>query len=409
MGHLSEGARSARPAAVGEAPLAAAGLVESVLQASTEYSIIGKDLQGKILLWNEGAHRIYGYEAAEIVGVNAGMLHTAADVAAGKPAEIIATALNAGKWEGVIERKRKDASRFWARLVVTPRYDAAGIAIGVLVISKDITEEMRSAHELANAHLEREAAVEALRSANRELAQASEAKDRFLASMSHELRTPLNAIIGYAGVQLMGLAGPLSADQRMQMQSIESSGNHLLSLINGLLDLAKIEAGRVDVSRERVDCCELLEEIVATVRPLADEKGLALVAVPPPAGFAVETDRRMLSQILLNLAGNAIKFTEEGQVAVTIGSHPEDGGVARFAVHDTGMGIDARDGARVFDAFEQVADVSAPRQEGTGLGLHISRRLALLLGGQLEFTSEPGRGSTFWLDVPREVTWEAAA
>jgi signal transduction histidine kinase len=195
----------------------------------------------------------------------------------------------------------------------------------------------------------------------------------------------------------------------MQMQSIESSGNHLLSLINGLLDLAKIEAGRVDVSRERVDCCELLEEIVATVRPLADEKGLALVAVPPPAGFAVETDRRMLSQILLNLAGNAIKFTEEGQVAVTIGSHPEDGGVARFAVHDTGMGIDARDGARVFDAFEQVADVSAPRQEGTGLGLHISRRLALLLGGQLEFTSEPGRGSTFWLDVPREVTWEAAA
>jgi PAS domain S-box-containing protein len=408
MGLPSKCASPARPN-TGEDPLAAAGLVESVLQASTEYSIIGKDLDGKILLWNEGAHRIYGYEAAEIMGMNAELLHTADDVASGTPAKIIAMALKAGKWEGVIQRQRKDRSRFWARLVVTPRFDPAGDAVGVLVISKDITEEMRSARELADAHREREAAVEALSAANRELAQASEAKDRFLASMSHELRTPLNAIIGYAGVQLMGLAGPLSADQRVQMQSIESSGNHLLSLINGLLDLAKIEAGKVDVSRESVDCGALLDELVATVRPLADEKGLALVAVPPPAGFTVETDRRMLSQILLNLVGNAIKFTQEGQVTLTIGSHPDGGSVARFAVQDTGMGIEACDRDRVFAAFEQVVEASPNRQEGTGLGLHISRRLALLLGGELAFTSEPGHGSTFWLDVPRGVTWEAAA
>jgi PAS domain S-box-containing protein len=383
-------------------------MVESVLQASTEYSIIAKDLAGTIVLWNEGAHRIYGYEAAEVVGVNAAILHTPEDVAAGKQVEMTERALADGKWEGVVERTRKDHSRFSARVVVTPRYDPAGKAVGVLLISKDITEETRIARELADTQLEREAAVEELAMANLELARASAAKDRFLASMSHELRTPLNAIIGYAGVQLMGLVGPLSKDQRMPMESIEASGNHLLSLINGLLDLAKIEAGKVDVTHELVDCGDLLNEVVTAMTPLADEKGLALVAIAPPLGFTVESDRRMLSQILLNLAGNAIKFTQHGRVTLTIAGQAE-GDMVRFAVQDTGIGINGGELARAFGAFEQIAGEAIDHQPGTGLGLHISQRLAVLLGGHLDVASEPGRGSTFWLDVPRAVTCQVAA
>jgi PAS domain S-box-containing protein len=383
-------------------------MVESVLHASTEYSIIAKDLDGTIVLWNEGARRIYGYEAAEVVGVNAAILHTPGDVASGKQIEITKRALAVGKWEGVVERKRKDHSHFWARLVVTPRYDLAGKAVGVLLISKDITEETRIARELVDSQLEREAAVEELRMTNLELARANAAKDRFLASMSHELRTPLNAIIGYAGVQLMGLVGPLTADQRTQMQSIEASGNHLLSLINGLLDLAKIAAGKVDVSCELVDCADLLDEVVLAMTPLAGEKGLALIAIAPPPGFTLESDRRMLSQILLNLAGNAIKFTQHGQVTISIASQAE-GGMVRFAVQDTGIGISAGELARVFDAFEQIDGGAIDHPQGTGLGLHISQRLALLLGGHLDVESEPGQGSTFWLDVPREVTCQVAA
>jgi protein-histidine pros-kinase len=384
-------------------------LVESVLEASTEYSIIGKDLAGTIVLWNEGARRIYGYEAAEVVGVSADLLHTPEDVAACKPGTIIALALRDGKWEGELERTRKDRSHFWARVVVTPRYDASGKAVGVLLISKDISEENRIARELKDALRDREAVIEELRTTNVELAHANQAKDRFLANMSHELRTPLNAIIGYAGVQLMGLVGPLTDDQRMQMRSIEASGNHLLSLINGILDLAKIEAGKIDVAREPVDCPDLLDEIVASLRPLAEEKGLALSVVAPPAGFMVESDRRMLSQILLNLAGNAIKFTERGGVAITIELLSDGSDCVRFAVRDTGIGIDAGARTRVFGAFEQIVGQAKPRQPGTGLGLHISQRLAVLLGGHVDFVSEPGTGSTFWLDLPREVAWEAAA
>jgi len=238
----------------------------------------------------------------------------------------------------------------------------------------------------------------ALREKNLELERANLAKDRFLATMSHELRTPLNAIIGFTGLMLMKLPGPLTADQEKQLGLVQSSGKHLLSLINDLLDLAKIESGRVELRLETVDCGVVLEEVVQTLRPTAEAKALWLRLEPEQVTVPVRADRRALQQILINLAGNALKFTHEGGVSIEVSTQGERVDVA---VRDTGIGISETDRARLFQAFTQVGDRGTRRAEGTGLGLHLSTKLAELMGGRIEVASQPGQGSVFTLRLER--------
>ena len=241
---------------------------------------------------------------------------------------------------------------------------------------------------------ERKRFERALQEKNDELERASRAKDRFLASMSHELRTPLNAIIGFTGTLLMKLPGPLTADQDRQLRTVQGSARHLLSLINDLLDLAKIESGKVEVRLEPVVCQEVMAEVGATLRPLAEAKGLSFEVDVPEEALIVRSDRRLLSQILINLAGNAIKFTESGGVRLWL--RRQDRGV-EIRVEDTGRGIREEDRQRLFEAFAQVENPSAHPSDGTGLGLHLSQRLAGLLHGDIRFESEFGKGSTFTL------------
>jgi signal transduction histidine kinase len=239
------------------------------------------------------------------------------------------------------------------------------------------------------------------RDTNVQLEAASQAKDRFLASMSHELRTPLNAVLGFTGTMLMGLSGPLTDDQRKQLETVQSNGKHLLAIINDLLDLAKIESGKVELKFEPVDCRKLLDEVVSGLRPLADEKAIELRFNVPTHDVVIDTDRRSLSQILINLANNAIKFTDEGSVRVELSIHENGGGsAARFSIVDTGVGIEPADCDRLFVAFEQGESSATRRYEGTGLGLYISGKLAELLHGEIEFESTFGTGSTFVLEIP---------
>jgi protein-histidine pros-kinase len=240
-----------------------------------------------------------------------------------------------------------------------------------------------------------------LQEKNEELESANLAKDRFLASMSHELRTPLNAIIGFTGTLLMKLPGPLTAEQTKQLQTVQSSAKHLLSLINDLLDLAKIESGKVSITFESVVCQGVVEEVRTTLRPLAEKKGLSFRLELPPAELVLKTDRRALSQILLNLVNNAIKFTEQGEVCVELGQHRVNGSTnTQISVHDTGIGLRKEDQEKLFQAFTQMGNTGARRHEGTGLGLHLSQKLAELLGGRIQFNSELGKGSTFTLVLP---------
>jgi len=235
---------------------------------------------------------------------------------------------------------------------------------------------------------------------NLELAEASRMKSAFIANMSHELRTPLNAIIGFTGALLMKLPGPLTPEQDKQLNTIRTSARHLLSLINDILDVAKIEAGKVTLELESVQCQDLVKDVVDTLRPLAVQKNLTLEMELANPAIVLETDRRALTQILLNLGNNAIKFTETGTVRVTLAEKPgENGGknVIEFSVADSGAGIREEDQAKLFQAFSQLDSTSTRHAEGAGLGLYLCQNLANLIGGTLFFKSDFGHGSTFTL------------
>jgi len=235
---------------------------------------------------------------------------------------------------------------------------------------------------------------------NAQLEDASRLKSEFLAHMSHELRTPLNAVIGYTGTLLMKLPGPLNADQEKQLKTVQTSARHLLSLINDILDVAKIESGKVDIKLEELSCREIIEQIVSTLRPIAEAKKLALETKFPEQPVKAKTDRRAACQILINLANNSIKFTDQGSVKLELRETATDGRpMAAIDIVDTGIGIQPQDQPKLFRAFEQVG--AAKPREGTGLGLYVSGRLAALIGARVEFSSEFGKGSRFTVLIPR--------
>ncbi len=264
----------------------------------------------------------------------------------------------------------------------TTFYDREDKLQGVFAAARDVTERKRF--------------EQTLQEKNVELENANLAKDRFLASMSHELRTPLNAIIGFTGTLLMKLPGPLTGDQQRQLSTIQGSARHLLSLINDLLDLAKIESGKVELNFEPVVCQSVVEEVVATLRPLAEKKGLKLDVCSPKEEVLLRTDRRALRQVLINLTNNAIKFTDKGEVKLSVIQEREGGAIqTAISVTDTGLGIKPEAQTRLFQAFTQLDSTSTRRYEGTGLGLHLSQKLVDLLVGRITFASEYRKGSTF--------------
>jgi signal transduction histidine kinase len=233
---------------------------------------------------------------------------------------------------------------------------------------------------------------------NEDLQRATRAKDDFLASMSHELRTPLNSVIGFTDLILKGRTGDLNEEQRRQIHMVNEAGKQLLSLVNDVLDLSKINAGAAPVVATPFDPCDAVRRLADMMMPVAEAKGLEL-ACHSDSGLPPEifSDRGKIDQILLNLIGNAIKFTGTGGVTVTI--RPGSAGMVAFDVTDTGIGIPAEEIDRVFEHFHRVY-TDVPNEPGTGLGLAISRRLAEVLGGTLGVTSSVGEGSTFTLQVP---------
>jgi len=273
----------------------------------------------------------------------------------------------------------------------------ASAACALLVFGLLITAYL----QLSRYAAQRQSLEQQLMRKNAELEDASRLKSEFLAHMSHELRTPLNAILGFAGTLLMKLPGPLTADQQNQLQVIQKSARHLLSLINELLDVAKIESGKVEIVLEIVLCREVIEQVVATLRPMAEGKNIRLETRFPQEPVHAKADRRAFSQILINLTNNAIKFTEKGSVTLELGEQAGTGGdMAVIAVVDTGAGLRPEEQSRLFSAFEQLSSAKS-KTEGTGLGLYVSGKLAALLGGRIDFKSEYGKGSRFTLLVPK--------
>jgi len=352
------------------------GLLEAAPDA-----IVGVNPQGLIVLANAQAERLFGYPRSELIGHRVEMLvpqavrHIHPNHRSGYVRDPHPRPMGAGT---ELAGRRRDGTEFPAEISLSAIETEDGMIVSAAV--RDVTERKRIELQL--------------RDKNIELEKAIRAKDTFLASMSHELRTPLNAIIGFTGTLLMQLPGPLNDEQKRQLRTVQNSGKHLLSIINDLLDLAKIESGAVQLNLEDVDCASVVQTVLTSLQPLADDKGLDLAVLAPGEPVVVISDARALGQILINLVNNAIKFTEEGRVLV--GVNPVDGDhPARITVTDTGRGISKGDLERIFLAFNRGHDQASGAQEGTGLGLHISQKLAALIKATITVESEPGHGTTF--------------
>jgi signal transduction histidine kinase len=266
-----------------------------------------------------------------------------------------------------------------------------------------LEDQQRAQDALRQAHDELETKVaertRELQEANVQLREVDRLKSEFLATMSHELRTPLNSIIGFTGIILQGLTGPISDEQRKQLSMVYGSAKHLLGLINDLLDLSRIESGKMEVVRQPFQVNDVVAEVAQSLSPMVSQKGLRLITEPPDGPVEIMSDRKKVFQILLNLANNAVKFTDQGEVRIEC--RIETGALV-VSVTDTGIGIKPENLPLLFEAFRQVDSSSRRRYEGAGLGLHLCKKLVALLGGAIWAESEFGRGSRFAFTLPLE-------
>jgi PAS domain S-box-containing protein len=352
--------------------------------------------EGRFLRWNRNFLTVSGYSAEEM-----GRLHPL-DFALADYKELVKERIGEvfAKGESMVESPFVAKDGRATPYFFTGKRIAFGGEVCLVGMGVDITERIRAEEQLKNLNAELENRVRQrtseLETANEALALASRAKSQFLATMSHELRTPLNAIIGFTGTLLMKLPGPLTTEQDKQLKTIRTSSRHLLSLINDLLDLARVESGKVEMNIRPVVAQRVIEEVVTPLRPLATKKGLEFHDIAPVDDITLRTDRRALCQILINLVNNAIKFTEHGSVSIEL--RPSVGAV-EFIITDTGIGMAADEQTRLFSPFMQIDNSSTRRYEGAGLGLHLSQKIAELLGGVITVESEPEKGSRFTLTL----------
>ena len=376
--------------------------------------ILRWDAQGHITFLNEYGQKFFGYTQEEIIGRHVIDTLVPDTDSEGHDLKSLMQQICADPKtfeHNINENVRRNGERVWVAWTNKFVSDADGNILEILSIGSDITEQRQAElaiHEL-NATLEQRVIerTEELKTALMRAESADKIKSAFLATMSHELRTPLNSIIGFSGIILQGLAGPLNEEQGKQLGMVLGSARHLLELINDVLDISKIEAGQLEVHAQPFDLMQSVERVAASVLPMAAKKGLALNHTLPPDIKEMVGDRRRLEQILLNLINNAIKFTEQGSVNLTVEqaeiADPASGmlhDALRFRIRDTGMGIKPEDLGSLFQAFHQVDSGLTRHHEGTGLGLAICKRLVEMMGGEITVSSVWGEGSEFTVLLP---------
>jgi PAS domain S-box-containing protein len=358
-------------------------------------AIIVSEPAGRIQQWNAGAEEIYGWSAAEAIGQNAhALLETRFPCSL---ADLEAAIDRSGRWDGELIHTRRDGMR----ITVDSRYiqvrDVRGEAVAVLRINRDVSRRKQAEEVIAtlNAQLQRNADDLAttnkdLKLRNRAVERGDRLKSEFLASMSHELRTPLNAIIGFSDLLAEQTAGVLSSKQQRFIGHIQQGARHLLTLINDILDLSKVESGRLELHCENLAVATAVAEVLSILQPLAMAKRIQAESTIGP-DVTAWADPVRFHQILYNLLGNAVKFTPEGG-RVWVEAAEREGRLV-VSVGDTGLGIPMEEQEAIFDAFHQVGVTTKGIKEGTGLGLAITKRLVEEHGGRIWVESEPGKGA----------------
>jgi PAS domain S-box-containing protein len=377
--------------------------------------IIRWNPKGQITFLNEFGQRFFGYRAEEIIGRHVLDTIVPARDQSGRDLQDLMAQICAHPQafeHNINENVRRNGERVWISWTNRILRDTTGEVAEILSIGSDITKQFQAEQSLRvlNHTLELEVATrtEALRAALVRAEAADRLKSAFLATMSHELRTPLNSIIGFTGIVLQGLAGPLTAEQSKQLGMVRTSARHLLELINDILDLSKIEASQLEVGAEEFNLEESIERVTALIRPLAEKKNLSVTVNVGRDLEAVISDRRRVEQILLNLLSNAVKFTDHGSVVLRAERLPGHSfsptapptPAVRVSVADTGIGIKPEDMAALFQPFHQLDGGMQRQREGTGLGLAICRKLAELLDGDITAASVWRQGSEFTLLLP---------
>jgi len=350
---------------------------------------------GRIIFFNRFAQSFFGYEPEEILGRNIvetvvprrdSTGHELASLAADIVAHPDAYASNLN------ENIRKNGERVWVAWTNKPIFALDSSIAEILSVGIDITQLVGTEQELRRTLEELEVAKERAEDADR-------LKSAFLATMSHELRTPLNSIIGFTGILLQELSGPVNREQAKQLTMVKNSANHLLSLISDVLDISKIESGQLKVDCAPFSPRESILRVVQSVRPLAEKKGLELSCEVAEDVGNIAGDARRVEQVLLNLLSNAVKFTGQGSVLVRCA---REGDRYLISVADTGIGVRDEDMERLFIPFHQIDTGLSRKYEGTGLGLSICKKLVELMGGAIRVDSRPGKGSTFSFTLPCE-------
>ena len=372
-----------------------------LLEAAPD-AIFEIDEGGCIVLANAGAERLTGYKREELLGQAVEMLvpveHRARHT--GHRAQYVHAPSTRPMGNGLnLHLRRKDGTQVPVEISLSPlHYDGA---VRVTVIARDITERRRNERQMREIHerfaAELTATNRKLELRNLEIERADRLKTEFVASMSHELRTPLHTIIGFAEILSEELEGPLNEKQKRFIGHIHKDSLHLLDLINDVLDISRIEAGRLELRPETFDLTAAIDEVLATIRPQAVNKSLGLGSTISP-GTAMHADRMRFKEILYNLLSNAVKFTPEGG-AIRVEAIRRDE-VDEICVSDTGIGIPADEQAAIFDKFYQVGSTTKGVREGTGLGLAITKQLVEAHGGRLWLKSAPGKGTRFYFTMP---------
>jgi PAS domain S-box-containing protein len=364
-------------------------MFRKLVDAVNDYAIYMLDPSGYVLTWNSGAERNKGYSARDIIGRHYSVFFTPEDSAAGLPRKHLLEAKALGRFQEQAWRLRKDGTRFWADVTLTPIYEENdGWLIGFAKVTRDLTAR----HEQN----------EALHKAKEQAEQANRAKSIFLANMSHELRTPLNAIIGFSDLLRNETFGPLSNGRyRDYADHILTSGQHLLGLINNVLDISRLDAGQIQVHDEILSLRDMANEACRFVEAMAGSKQIKVDTFAVDAAHHIRADPQHIRQILINLLSNAVKFTPDGG-AVSVASAADGDGKLRLIVYDTGIGMTDSDIAVALSRFGQVDNGFTRKYEGTGLGLSIVQQLVGLHDATMDIESEPGKGTTVTITFPSE-------